>query len=401
MADSKKYWRETIGAGVTPRPARPVLRPGAPGPAGVLPASPAPPAPAAEDTGALPLPSRRAAVPRGTIAVGSQSAEIPTPQGRAKSAALEALDLVLGSLPVGSISFTEQIGLRLWPDPAPMEVRDLARLLGSRNQVPDLGLRDALTRSVAVRQRMRRLRRLGPDAPLDALALATRAHEWSRLAEVAGEIRFVLQSAPTPRGAEAIAAGLALLPDPLELTAEADLARAAAALVEVARGDAARNAHQEPPPLDDAVSLLGAAREGKARPGDPLYLEIWAASSLVRRDLPQGDRATLEHDRRILALVEARAEEALTRAVDSGGTDREAARRLLTWRRYLAEMTDRLQARLNPPAPPAPAPAKTPAAASGTPGEPAADAAGAGSEAKDGQGLLFRATSKLIGLLGR
>ncbi len=398
MADSKKYWRETIGAGVTPRPAKPALRPGGSG----LPGSRlAPPAAEVENTDALPLPSRRAAIPRGTIAVGSESAEMPTPQGRAKSAALEALDLVLGSLPVGSITFTEQIGARLWPDPAPIEVRDLARLLGSRNQVPDLGLRDALTRSVAVRQRMRRLRRQGPDAPLDALALATRAHEWSRLAEVAGEIRFMLQSAPTPRGGEAIAAGLALLPDPLELTGEADLARAAAALVEVARGDAARNAHQEPPPLDDAVSLLGAAREGKARPGDPLYLEIWAACSLVRRDLPQGDRAALEHDRRILALVEARAEQALTRAVESGGNDREAARRLLTWRRYLAEMTDRLQARLNPPAPPAPAPATAPSPAGGTPGKPAADATGAVSEAKEGPGLLFRATSKLIGLFGR
>ena len=399
MADSKKFWRETIGTGVAPRPGKPAVRPAGPAPPA---ARPAPAAVRTEDPEAARPPSRRPAAP-GTIAVGSHSAEMPSPPGRAKSAALEALELVLGSLPVGSITFSEQVGARLWPDPAPAEVRDLARLLGARNQVPDLGTRDALTRSVAVRQRTHRLRRLGPDVPLDAAALAARAHEWTRLAEVAGETRFILQSVPDPRGAEAIAAALALLPDPLELAAEADLARAATALVEVGRGDAARGPHQEPPPVDDAISLLGALREGTARPGDPLLLEIWAACALVRRDLPQADVAALEHDRRILALVDGRAERSLMRAVESDGTDRAAARRLLAWRRYLAEMTDRLQARLNPPKPAAPAPAKTQAPAGPSAGEPSAAPAAEdpGGETKQEQGLLFRATSKLIGLLGR
>jgi len=91
------------------------------------------------------------------------------------------------------------------------------------------------------------------------------------------------------------------------------------------------------------------------------------------------------------------------RAVESDGTDRAAARRLLAWRRYLAEMTDRLQARLNPPKPAAPAPAKTQAPAGHSAGEPSAASAAEdpGGETKQEQGLLFRATSKLIGLLGR
>ena len=400
MADSRKFWKETIGTGVTPRPVKPAPRPAGTAPPATRSATPAG---AAEGRHTSKLPSRGPAVAPGSIAVGSLSAETPDPMRRVKSTALEALELVLASLPVGSITFSGQVGERLWPDPAPAEVRDLARLLVARNEVPDLATRDALTRSVAVRQRTRRLRRLGNDVPLDAAAHAARAQEWSRLAEVAGEISVVLQSAPTARGADAIAAGLALLPDPLELAAETELARAAAGLVEAARGGGARSPHQEPPPIDDAVSLLGAIRENRARTGDPLLLEIWAACSLVRRDLPQAERTALEHDRRVLALVEARGEQALTHAVETEGADREAARRLLAWRRYLAEMTDRLQARLDPPKPAAPVPARTPAPGAGPPAEPVAMAATEkpGSETKEPQSLLFRATSKLMGLLGR
>jgi hypothetical protein len=400
MADSKKFWRETIGTGVAPRPVKPAPRPGGPAPPAGRPAAPAF---VTDEEDAPRAPSRRPAIAPGTIAVGSLYAETPAPMGRTKSAAMEALELVLEALPVGSISLAEQVGARLWPDPAPAEVRDLARLLVARNQVPDLTMRDALIRSVAVRQRTRRLRRTGPEVPLDATAFATRAHEWSRLAEVAGEIGFVLQSAPDARGADAIAAALALLPDPLELAAEADVARTAAGLIEVARGDAARSPHQEPPPVDDAISLLGAVKEDKPRPGDPLLLEIWAACSLVRRDLPQADRTALERDRRILAVVDARAEEAITHAVRSEGADREAARRLRAWRRYLAEMTDRLQARLDPPKPPGPPSAKPPTSGVGSPSNPAATAAAEEpvGDAKPEPGLLFRATSKLMGLLGR
>jgi hypothetical protein len=400
MADSKKFWRETIGTGVAPRPVKPAPRPGGPAPPAGRPAAPAF---VTDEEDAPRAPSRRPAIAPGTIAVGSLYAETPAPMGRAKSAAMEALELVLEALPVGSITLAEQVGARLWPDPAPAEVRDLARLLVARNQVPDLTMRDALIRSIAVRQRSRRLRRTGPDVPLDATAFATRAHEWSRLAEVAGEIGFVLQSAPDARGADAIAAALALLPDPLELAAEADVARTAAGLIEVARGEAARSPHQEQPPVDDAISLLGAIKEDRPRPGDPLLLEIWAACSLVRRDLPQADRAALEHDRRVLAVVDARAEEAITLAVRTEGADREAARRLLAWRRYLAEMIDRVRARLDPPKPAVPVPATVPPSAASSPAGPAAAAAEEqpGGEAKEQQGLIFRATSRLMGLLGR
>ncbi|MCU0223028.1 MAG: hypothetical protein MUF27_02955 [Acidobacteria bacterium] len=394
MSDSNKHWKETIGTGVAPRPLRPGPRPGAP------PARPAAPGVPSDGDDALPRPTRRAAVAPGTIAVGSLSAEMPAPLGRAKSAAQEALELVLAELPVGSISFTEQVGARLWPDPRPAEVRDLARLLVARNQVQDLAMRDALTRAVSVRQRTRRLQRLGPEVPIDATAFAARAHEWSRLAEVAGEIRFVLQSAPTPRGADAVEAALALLPDPLELAAEAEVARAAAGLIGAARGETARGAHQDPPPVDDAISLLGAVKEDRPRPGDALLLEIWAACSLARRDLPLAERTALENDRRALALVDARAEASLVRAVESEGADREAARRMLTWRRYLVEMTDRVKSRLDPPKPAAaPAPGTTPPAGSGA----AADSGGSGgpAAAKPDQGLIFRATTKLMGLLKR
>lgn len=404
MGDSNKHWKETIGAGVAPRPLRPGPRPGGPG---APPARPAAPGAPSDGSDALPRPTRRAAVAPGTIAVGSRSAETPAPMGRARSAAQEALELVLAELPVGSISFSEQVGARLWPDPRPAEVRDLARLLVARNDVPDLAVRDALTRAVAVRQRTRRLRRLGPEVPIDATAFATRAHEWTRLAEVAGEIRFVLQSAPTPRGADAVAAALALLPDPLELAAEADVARTAVGLIEVARGEAARGAHQDPPPVDDAISLLGAVKEARPRPGDPLLLEIWAACALARRDLPQAAREALENVRRVLALVDARAEETLVHAVEREGSDREAARRLLAWRRYLVEMSDRVKSRLEPPKPAAaPAAGSAPPAGPGTaadpagPGTPPSQPAAAAPAAAD-QGLLFRATTKLMGLLKR
>ncbi|MCU0254708.1 MAG: hypothetical protein MUE47_09245, partial [Acidobacteria bacterium] len=112
MANSNKHWKETIGTGVAPKPVRPVPRPGGPG-------APPPPSggrPDAEDDS--PRPTRRPPAGPGSIAVGARSAETPAPLGRAKSSAIEALELVLDSLPVGSITFSEQVGARLWPDPA-------------------------------------------------------------------------------------------------------------------------------------------------------------------------------------------------------------------------------------------------------------------------------------------
>lgn len=73
---------------------------------------------------------------------------------------------------------------------------------------------------------------------------------------------------------------------------------------------------------------------------------------------------------------------------------------MLTWRRYLVEMTDRVKSRLDPPKPAAaPAPGTAPPAGSGS----AADSGGSGgpAAAKPDQGLIFRATTKLMGLLKR
>ncbi|MCU0254623.1 MAG: hypothetical protein MUE47_08815, partial [Acidobacteria bacterium] len=148
-------------------------------------------------------------------------------------------------------------------------------------------------------------------------------------------------------------------------------------------------------------------REGRARPGDLLLLEIWGACSLVRRDLPQAEPTALEHDLRVLALAEARAEESIRRAIEQEGADREAARRLLVWRRYLAELTDRVRTRLAPPkpaTPPAAAAAPAPAAPAPTaaaPSTPAAAGSGNAAAGQNAQGMLFRATTKLMGLLKR
>lgn len=391
MADPKKFWRESIGTGVANLPRRPVAPKGPP--AGGAPTGPSEPPGmkgsngAAEVTGPV-GPGRTA---------GPFAIETAGPVARGRSAAVEAVEQILSSLPIGSIAFTSQVAARLWPDPEPLELRLLGQLLAERYQVRSPIVREALTRTVLSRQRLRRLLRQVDDTPLETTALDARAKEWKRLSESSEELRLLLQTTPSGTGSAAISAALALLPERELLSAETALAEACAHLVAVLRGDAPREPHLDPPAVDDAVSLRGAIREGRARPGDALHLEAWAAAALARRDLLGDDRSRLEEERRILARVQQRLEAIVVRAAQSSMVDRAGAKRLLEWRRYVEEICERLDARLAPPAPPA-APAVAPAeqGADRSP-KPAPEAP----SVPDTSSRIFRATTKLVGLFRR
>lgn len=387
MADSKKFWRESIGTGVVP-PARraptrrgtsPEGTPAAAGDGGRANGTPGD----AEMTG--PVGPERTA--------GPFAIEVAGPVVRPRNAALDAVEQILASLPSGSIAFTSQVAARLWPDPEPVELRHLGKLVAERYQVRSATIREALTRTVLARQRLRRLLSQAGETPLDSGPLDARAKEWRRLHDICEELRILLQSAPSVAGSEAVTAALALLPETELLTAETELAETCAHLVAVLRGEAARDPHLDPPAVDDAVSLRGAIREGRARPGDALFLEVWAAAGLARRDLLGDDRPRLEHERRVLARVHSRIETVVERAAQSSMLDRAGAKRLLAWRRYLEEICDRLDTRLAPPPPAAAEPAPKEAT-------PAVNRAPQ-SAASDPGGRLSRATSKLKGLFRR
>jgi len=323
VGDAKRFWRESIG----------VVAPGGAGTASTESARP---------------PAAASSVPRlGPLMGAAQLAQI---------------NAALGRLPIGSIAFADEVGRRLWRNPAAEDLRLLSIVAENEPLLPSgSSARELAVRCVAIRQRSERLAEQGRRAALDPAPLQFRAAEWSRLARSLREGRPVVDSALAKAPNAALAAARALLPDPADIDAEAALAAEAAALVDAARGS---RPHDETSLVDfpEASALLDRCAAKTNEPDDVLFLAGLACCTLAARAAAGAPRETLDRARRGVAVVARRFDEAVETTLAEHKRNQERNAVLAAWRRRLGEAKRRIDEALTRPV-------------SGAPAEPLADEA--------------------------
>ncbi len=295
MGDAKRFWKESIG--VT-------------GPVG--------------DTGPVGAP------PSGT---GLAERNVPEP-----------IDTVLGSLPIGSIGFSEEAARRLWPHPTATELKDVAVLAEGLVHLPQGPLRDTALRPAVLRQNVCRiLAGLRGRTGFDLRLLDARAAEWTQLAQHVLQADAALAALAGKVPARIVDAARRLLDDPADLEAEAQVAFESAVFVRAVRA-AAENGTTEPALLfPEAEALCDAIRGHRPRPADDLFLSVLAASTLVDRALTSRESDALDRARRAIERVGRRLEDVISRALADHRRDPERNAVLAAWRRRVAQAATRLE----------------------------------------------------------
>ncbi len=324
MGDPRRFWKEAVGAPPQERHA------------------PQPSPPAATATPPVPPP-----LPEGSTAAG-----------------LLPVDQALAALPVGSVVFGDQVAKTFWAAPSPADLKALAAIAERRRFIPAGVQRDAVLRAVLARQRVQRLVAPAHRPICDARPFHLRSAEWSRLAQLTGQTLEELKANPEGPNAEALLAARGLLPDVLDLEAEAAVATEAALLIEAGLAGKHSDGAAAFSAFSEAAALLDAIQTGRSAPGDVLFLEILAGCSLARRALNASARDQVERARRATSRLVARLDRSIDQAMKEHKRDPEQNKKLAHWRRHLLEtqkLVDEVLARAAGPAPRAPAPTRTPA----------------------------------------
>jgi hypothetical protein len=354
MGDARRYWRESIG--VVRAPARPRSAESE-----TTEAVEELTAPQQDDAQRLAKTARSASSP------GSRREQIGRSEPDAGrdadpgSGGVEAMRRVLGSLPVGSFSFADEVARKLWPRPQAEDLRRLALIAGERHRVRDVERRDDAVTAVAMRYRVEKLTRLLGRPVVDATVLQARAVEWARLAQMTDQQRRRLaEEGEEPSGRAVLDAARDLLGDPGLLEAEALLAGELANLLDRfvtgEFGDVVAIAQR----VADLEPLVAAVRGRQLRRWDGLFLEVLAAGCVLRRAIEHRDEKLLRRLRIAVTRLEGRFEAAVEVVTHEHAHDRDTKTRMALWRRFLRgvrqRMDDALTAPDLPPAEPTPSP---------------------------------------------
>lgn len=255
----------------------------------------------------------------------------------AESDPLAPIEGVIDGLPVGSITFADQVGKKLWHNPTPIEIRAVGVIAEEKIAVPAATRRLAV-RAIAIRQRVGRLL-YTPILVADPDRISAIAGEWARLAKMVREFkRSVPDIAPHTVEHKLLQAAQELLPDPHDLEAEAAMTAEMSRLIEAILSGQAAGAAVWNAPVAEVDELYKAVQSGSFTADMGLCLELFAGSVLAQRHLSGGDRQTIERDRRLLDVLVERLEARVDVLLAAHQRDRATGRRLANWRRFLNEI---------------------------------------------------------------
>ncbi|MBP7148096.1 MAG: hypothetical protein KBD01_11160 [Acidobacteria bacterium] len=261
-----------------------------------------------------------------------------------------ALEAILDALPVGSTVFADHVAAHLWPNPTPRQVKALACIAEGRSAERDRAVRETALAAVSVCQRQHRLRRAPPSAYSDPAMMQARAGEWARIAQLARDLAQRLGVPGDTGSVSSLAEAAALLlPDPLEIEAEAALAEVVQQIVDTALGGTGAGPALGAAPADCGW-LLEAIATRTLGGSDPVFLDAWAVHALARADLAGGERARIERDRRAAAMVHERMEREVALLLGERSRDQQRKQRIASWRRVLRDTCTRLDEALTAPA---------------------------------------------------
>lgn len=336
MADSRRHWKESIG--VIPGRPKKRTRPENKGAKTASPACPEAPPPRPD-----PPPSPVAGLRR------TESLNVSSVK-QAQSAALELLEKMLDSLPVGSLDFGRQAAARLWRDPAPADLKRLAVIVKGLGRL-ESQQRIVVLKAILLRQRSQKLLDDRPEPPQDPVSLLALSSEWRRLASAARQAWQDLDpSDAEPAVLEILIAARELIPSADRLGREADLTKALSEILEATRNESFEGAAMALPAMPEADELLAGMKSGAPSEESHTLLRLVAGIALARRDLATGSSAKLGRDHLLLHTLSEELEHALDRSMARHARSPELSTLLATWRRKLVQIRSRVDEALTQPA---------------------------------------------------
>lgn len=290
-----------------------------------------------ESVGAAQPPTERRTPQDSAPSRGTTTPSAPPISEGATATGLLPIEEALASLPIGSVVFGDQVAKKLWADPTPMDLKALATIAERRRFIPAGVQRDAVLRAVMVRQRAQRLFAPGPRPICDSRPFHLRSAEWSRLSRLTNQASEDLKEIPQGPNEPAFLAARGLLPDVLDLEAEASVSTEAALLIEAALAGKKADGAAAFRKFSEALELLGAVQTGQSAPGDELFLEILAVCAFANRVLDVPGRPDLDRLQRAIARVSARLDRAVDLVLKQHKRDPERNTKLAHWRRRLLD----------------------------------------------------------------
>ena len=340
MSDTKKFWRESVG--VLPRSNAARARKG----------SPPPKRPSRQMPARDPFPddTQPQNVTAGSPTGGPPITGDPALPAHAQLAPIEQ---ALGTLPVGSVDFPEQVAVLLWPEPRAADLQRLAEIAGNRHLTPVGAAKEAVLRAVLIRQTYEKLIRSRARASIDTALATAQSGQWTRLLPMVGETCATLESAEPGPASAVLAAARALLPDPEDVAAECRLAVDLADLRDALSAGSHPTAMSLPwgEPLSDVHVLLNNLSTNALRQGDPVAVEAYLAVGIARQWLAEPtDRSDAELARRILERVQERLQAWINTKMTAHSRDFEWSARMSAWRRLLLETHSQIDEAMTRPA---------------------------------------------------
>ncbi|MDQ7006805.1 MAG: hypothetical protein Q9Q40_06200 [Acidobacteriota bacterium] len=315
MADSRRYWKESIGV-IPGRGKKRSRSPAAKGPS----AAPQRVAAALDDA-------------RQELAARGNADTLTGVQKSGHAVALANVCRTLESLPAGSMDFARQVTRHLWPA-SPADIRRLDTIVEAYPLLSPPA-RNAVGNAVLVRAQGERLLERAPEPTVSALL--TRASHWRRLEELAGRTRQLLSGGDDDK---VLRAALELVPESVDLVTNAHLAESMAEVVDALAGNVPRGAALSLPALGSAAPAIADSLKGE-KPS-LLTLEVGSAICRALVALDQSRRDELAPLRRLLGRVSERLEGQINEVLRAHRRDPEATASLAALRRHLRDVRSRL-----------------------------------------------------------